>query len=109
MYKAQAEALAECKKSGAISPGEYDAAMSGGTVLSAASALSAAGQDALGRKATGAAENALEAAKEKNGVPSSQKTLRDVGAALERKTAAAAGKAGEKAVDAARAAVSARK
>ena len=109
MYKAQAEALAECKKSGAISHGEYDAAMAGGTVLSAASALNAAGQDALGRKATGAAENALEAAKEKSGVPSSQKTLRDVGAALERKTAETAGKAGEKAADAARAAVSARK
>ena len=106
MYKAQAEALRECKESGAISPGEYDAAMSGGTVLSAAGALNAAGQDALGRKATDAAENALEAAKEKSGVPSSQKTLRDVGAALERKTAEAAG---EKAVDAARAAVSARK
>lgn len=109
MYKAQAEALRECKESGAISPGEYDAAMAGGTVLSAASALNAAGQDALGRKATGVAENALEASKEKSGAPSSQSVLDNIGAALERKTAETAGKAGEKAADAARAAVSARK
>ncbi len=109
MYKAQAEALAECKKSGVISPGEYDAAMSDGTVLSAAGALNAAGQDALGRKAAGTAENALEAAKEKSGVPTSQGVIAGISAALEDKAAKAAGKAGEKAADAARAAVSPRK